>query len=60
MWDTTELSLIGATMQAGYWDHNGWSWMSGFHSLTWFLLIALAAAILITAFRLATRDIGRN
>ena len=60
MWNSTEPSLIGATMQAGYWDHNGWSWMSGFHSLTWLLLIALAAAILITAFRLATRDIGRN
>lgn len=58
MWNSTEFSLIGATMQAGYWDHNGWSWMIGFHWLTWLLLISLSAAILIASFRLATRDVG--
>ena len=60
MFDTTELPLIAANMQAGYWDHNGWSWMVGFHWLTWLLVIAVAATILITAFRLATRDVGRD
>ncbi len=58
MWNTTELSLIGANMPVGYWDHGGWPWMTGFHWLTWPLLIVLAAAILVAAFRLATRDVG--
>lgn len=58
MWYTTELSLIGANMQAGYWDHGGWPWMTGFHWLIWPLLIALVVAILVTSFRLATRDVG--
>ena len=58
MWDTIELFLIGANMQAGYWDHNGWSWMNGFHWVTWLLVVTTAAAILIASFRLATRDVG--
>ncbi len=34
--------------------------MNGFHWLTWLPLIALAAAVLVTAFRLATRDVISN
>ena len=60
MLETANLVLVSANDRIWFSDHMEWSWMPGLHGLFWPLMIVLIAAILVVAFRLATRDVRSN